>query len=118
MTVFQREVPTDTHNKPDWNTWTRTSKRDEDDKPSRKNIRRGVGKPYNKKRKEGTTSKLELHLNTRGGRINLEVDNKALSEEKEKEERVPKKEGNMHIDEIQGKNVDGSEKIKQQPRLF
>jgi hypothetical protein len=38
--AFQREVSTGNHNKPAWNTWTRTSERD-DDKPSLKNTRRG-----------------------------------------------------------------------------
>jgi hypothetical protein len=67
-----------------------------------RNTKGGMGKLYKKRRREGTILKLELHLSTRGGKNNMEVGSKALSEEKEKEDGAPNKED-------QGKEANGSE---------
>jgi hypothetical protein len=100
--IFRREVPTYTHSKPAWNTWTRTSERDEDDKPSPKKHKKGYGKTVQEEKEGGNNSEAGTSSQYQGRKNNMEVGSKALSEEKEKEDGSPNKED-------QGKETDGSE---------
>jgi hypothetical protein len=44
--IFQREVPAENQTKSHWNTWTRTTERDEGDNPSPKKHKKGDGRAF------------------------------------------------------------------------
>lgn len=120
--TFQREVPSEQHTRPGWNTWNRSTDRGEDDNPSPKKPRREEGKGYqgNHKRtndfEAGTSNhsqkqnEAEAEEKTQEGNETEDTEIGGKEKEKVAEGNVESsKQGKMQIDSSQEKGTQSSE---------